>query len=502
MGLSSFSGYLRLQLFGYVRARRTGWVVAAAVVGALAGCRGDTPYVVPTGPMPANTVLLSQMMQELSARPGFTEAMLAQLNDGSKRGPALLTPKLIDHMRQLILGKDWQGLNRFPGWTMREINPTVRVVSRVAGGAASTKDLAAYVDLGPYALERAERVDLDVASDRPGFSTVGLTSALGDGVVRGDGADPAIAPMHAESQRLAEVLNRLALNGLDGAAVATASVDGRTATTPEAMMQSLVASGHEVVVSDARYFANFGHFHSNGQDVMMPFWVNSQILVPHTRRALLVPVSHAEYEWTVRGPKINADVAWYFGIDGKAEFRTMDELNQPWVLGRYAHTYRGADAVEVTRLTGRMMVAYAHLHQAHPELPFGGYYALGVCQDSVAAIEKKMTGKATLFPNTADDALFDDARDAEVNALIAAIPKDRTGRMPEPERIFGSLPTTELAAITIPGLTADLVSVQEAWQDGTLRRTHGREHWIVVALEIAGFVLAMGVAFWLWRRSR
>jgi hypothetical protein len=496
-------------------------MAAAAVVGALAGCRGDAPYVVPTGPMPPNTVLLSQMMQELSSQPGFTEAMLAQLNEGQKRGPALLTPALIEHMRNMILGKDWQGLNRFPGWTMREINPTVRVVGHVAGkdvkveeaatagGApsgtvhkASTKQMKEFVDLGPYVLERTESADLNQPSDRAGFSSDGLTSALGDGVVRGDGADPAIAPLHAESQRLAEVLNRLAMNGLHGVARTTASLGGKEATTPEQLIEALVASGHEVVVADARYFANFGHFHYKGQDVMMPFFINAQILIPHTQRPLMVPVSHAEYEWTVRGPKINASVAWYFGIDGKAEFRTMDELNQPWVLGRHAHEYRGPEAVEVTRLTGRMMVAYAHLHMAHPAMPFGGYYGLGVCQDSVAAIEKKMTGTATLFPNTADTAFFKDPRDSEVNGLIAAIPKDREGAMPQPERIFGSLPTTDLRAITIPGLTADLESVQAAWDLGTLRRTHGPSHRIVVGLEIFGFVLAAGVVLWLVRRRR
>src|SRR6185437_13758567 len=76
-------------------------------------------------------------------------------------------------------------------------------------------------------------------------------------------------------------------------------------------------------------------------------------------------------------------------------------------------------------------------------------------------IEKRMTGKATLFPNTADTALFDDPRDAEVNALIAAIPKDRGGDPPQPERIFGSLPAEPGAernfeAVTIPGLADDL----------------------------------------------
>jgi len=276
-------------------------------------------------------------------------------------------------------------------------------------------------------------------------------------------------------------------------------VKGTTAATPEALVQALMETGHSVIVADARYFANFGHFHYKGQDVMMPFFVNPQIGIPNTKhafgplRSLLVPVSHAEYEWEIRGPKVNADVSWYFGIDGKAEFRTMDTLDQPWVLGRHAHEYRNADAVEVTRQVGRMSVAYAHEHLARPELPFGGYYALGVCQDSVAAIEKKMTGKVTLFPNTAEAALFDDARDAEVNALIQAIPKDRTGAPPEPERIFGSLPTTDLQAITIPGLPDDLEAVHLAWHDGTLVRT--TPWWVEALLWTAAVVLGVVVLF-------
>jgi hypothetical protein len=487
--------------------------VCVGVLLAMIGCRGDTPYVVPEAPMPPNTVLLSQMMRELSATPGFTDALLAQLDQGEKKGPALMTPALMDRLRKLILGKDWQGLDRFPGWTMHAINPTVRVAGRVVAKDEKVTELAArhpgtpasavtaarmkeYIDLGSYSLERAETVSLDAPSTLPGFTTDGLVSELGAGVVRGDGANAELGPLHAESQRMADVMNRLSLNGPEGYAPVTVTVAGHSAKTPEEMVRVLMATGHTVSVRDARYFANFGHFHYKGQDVMMPFWVDSQIMIPGTKRSLLIPVSHAEYEWEIRGPKVNANVSWYFGIDGKAEFRTMDTLDQSWVLGRHAHEYTQANAVEVTRLVGRMVVAYAHQHMAWPELPFGGYYALGVCQDSVAAIEKKMTGKATLFPNTADSALFNDPRDAEVNALIAAIPKDRQGSLPEPERIFGSLPTTDLQAITIPGLTSDLVEVHTAWQDGTLKRSHP---WWVEALLWAGALL-LGVVAVLTRR--
>ena len=43
--------------------------------------------------------------------------------------------------------------------------------------------------------------------------------------------------MHPESQRLADVLNRLGLNGMDGTRQwLTAEIDGKTATTPEGLI--------------------------------------------------------------------------------------------------------------------------------------------------------------------------------------------------------------------------------------------------------------------------
>ena len=483
--------------------------------------------------MPPNTILLSELMKQLSDQPGFTETVIAQLNHGGKTGAALLTPRLVDRLRELILGKDWQGLNRFPGWTMREITPTVSVIGRFADSSDSSSDerirpadvptsalgtapnlgrlpsaeeVAGYIDLGELTLNQGQQVDLDQPSRAPDAPDEMLVKPLGYGVVSGDGPDPRLSPTHAESVRLAELLNRLSVNGLSlngaaGTQVASATIGSKVARTPQELMQVLVETGHTVHVSDARYFANFGHLHRNGQDVMMPFWVDTRFRVPHTRRPLLVPVSHAEYEWSVRGPKINADVAFYFGIDGHAEFRTMDELNQAWVLGRMAHVYQGAQMLEVTRLTGEMVVAYIHQHVARPKLPFGGYYTLGVCQDAVSAIERHITGNVTLFPNTADASLFNDPRDAEVNGLMADIPKDRSGT-PDVERVFGSLPTTNLQAITIPGLASDLVATQAAWHAGHLRRPNADQRRLAQWIELGGIVLALLVAFGVYRSSR
>jgi len=512
-----------------------------ATLFALSGCRH--PYVVPETPMPANTILLSQMMRQLSAQPGFTNALLDQIDKGgaeprgnNKKGPALLTPKLIDELRKRILGSDWQGLDRFPGWTMREINPTVRVVGHLAGKdqkleaasavhpgtPLSTAQTAQYLDLGPYSLDKSETVSLDQPSTLPPFTTDGIVTSLGDGITRGDGPN-SLAPEHAESQRLADILNRLAINKLDEAQPFTATVlstrslkweralDGRSSSTPEDLIEALQRTGHTVTVDDARYFANFAHLHysargpsESAQDVMAPFWVDSGLIVPRSRnRHLLVPVSHAEYEWHIRstsssGPHINADVSYYFGIDGKSEWRVMDTLDQAWVLKRNAHEYTGQQALEVTRLAGLMTVAYMHLHATYPKLPFGGYYALGVCQDGVSAIERKLTGSVTLFPNTADATFFNDPRDAEINALVAAIPKDRNGAAPGPERIFGSLPVaagsdpaTAYSAVTIPGLADDLNLTYAAWRNDNLGARHSRVFYVAlgIGLLIAGYII-------------
>jgi hypothetical protein len=489
--------------FSLRRALPCGLVLAWAF--ALSGCHrveAPTTYVHQDRIMPPKTVLFSTMMSDLSGQPGFTNQLMAALEKKSKVGAAVFSPKLLGALRVSITGRDWQTLDRFPGWEMADINPVIDLSGELDQSVAEApaQPLSAYIDLGDYALDREHGVDLDLPSTLPGLSTDGLVTPLGEGVMHGDGANPEIAEMHSESMRLAEVLNRLSLNQLEGAAPMTVTLSGNRAKTPEDLVRALIATGHQVTVADARYFANFGHLHYEGMDVMMPFWVNAMVWIPGTDRQLKVPVAHAEYEWLVRGPKINADVSFYFDIDGKAEFRTMDTLDQAWVMGRHAHEYQGADAVEVTRLTGLLTLAYAHAHLAHPRLAFGGYYALGVCQDGVAAIEKKMTGTTTLFPNTADMALFTDSRDAEMNGLLAAIPKDRAGGNPQMERIFGSLPTTNIGSISIPGLASDLESVQKAWHDGTLRY-HKRPLWQTVLARVLG--VGVGILLgWAFIRAR
>ncbi len=67
----------------------------------------------------------------------------------------------MDELRKRVLGKDWSGLDRFSGWTIRVVTPTVDAIGKVADGSYAA---TSYLDVGPYALDKAQTVSLDAPS--------------------------------------------------------------------------------------------------------------------------------------------------------------------------------------------------------------------------------------------------------------------------------------------------------------------------------------------------
>src|SRR3954454_6499204 len=93
--------------------------------------------------------------------------------------------------------------------------------------------IAEYLVLGSYAPDKRETVKLDKPSTLPGLSNAELVTDMGAGLVKGDVGNPKLAPMHPESQRLADVLNRLALNGMEGVeSFRVARLEGYKPTAP------------------------------------------------------------------------------------------------------------------------------------------------------------------------------------------------------------------------------------------------------------------------------
>ncbi len=453
--------------------------------------------------------LFSTVMQRVSAQPEFHERVLEGIREVPKVGE-FLSPDLVDRLRVLILGKEWQRVDHFPALTVAALNKSVGAAVRLAGNTATPLQPAELLDTAEYPLGQVETIDLDHPATAPAYSDDPATARreIGFNLTMGDGPDPALAPMHAASRQLAAVLNRLAMNGaLQPQAIAT--LDGKRFTDGSALIRELAESGHQVSITDDVYFANFGHLHDGGREVMMPFWIDTQIAVPASRRSLLLPVSHSEQELHIRGPKWNADVSFYYGIDGKAQFRTMDSLNQSWVMHRVLFSYADTDQQSrVLQLLSAAVRVYYHTRMAHPEVPFGGYYRLGVCQDVSAVVESELQGKTVLFPITHDPAYFPqsesaDPRDRKFLAAFAAIPSDRGSGLPPIERVLGALPTLHYGEMLIPGLAADLERVEVANRLGLLQRTHPLLAFLTAVVLLLLLIALLIIAAWrLLRRHR
>jgi len=427
----------------------------------------------------------SEMMRRLSRDPVFVETVIRHLG----RGPAasaMLGPADRERLRELIRKRDWDSLDRFPVMTVAGIGRAMTVAKPVAGRHRPSAPPEAVPAAPVDAVE-----DLGIPTGVQPPQAKGLIRELGHGVESGAVYAPEAARLYPDSRRLAELLNRLALNPPPGRPGPRLQVrlGNRQTQTAEGLIGMLAARGHEVSVRDARYFANFGNLRYLRRDVITPFWIDTRLPLPNRRETLIIPATHSQHELRIRGSQVNADVFFYFGIDGEAAFRAFAVKDQAWILGRAAWTYRGEKALEAVRLAAAIRRTFAAVQREHPGLPFGGYYALGVCNDASAMIEFRLQGRATLYPLTRDPELF--PKDDEVGRLARALPNDRSG-LPDLDRVLGSLPSEDLARLPFPGLRADLAALMAQQRRGTPPARNGRALWSAAALLAAGL--------WVWHR--
>ena len=188
--------------------------------------------------------LFSTVMQRVSAQPEFRERVLEGIREVPKVGE-FLSPDLVDRLRVLILGKEWQRVDHFPALTVAALNKSVGAAVRLAGKSATPLQPADLLDTAEYPLGHAETIDLDHPATAPTYADDPATARrdIGFNLTMGDGPDPVLAPMHAESRQLAAVLNRLAMNTA-GQPQAVATLDGKRFTDGGALIQELAESGH------------------------------------------------------------------------------------------------------------------------------------------------------------------------------------------------------------------------------------------------------------------
>ncbi len=416
---------------------------------------------------PKNTLLrLSKVMSDLSKDQEFVDGLLSKMGHDPNAG-GILGPDELQLLKKLIFNKDFAKFDEFPGFTVRGMGLSVKLAGLEAKKRREKNpEQAKPVEPPELKEDLIEPLGIPVpVKDVPAAPVAidSLLKELGFGLKMGELLDPDAMKMQADNQRMVEVMNRLALNPKEkDKPKYKIRIEGGIVDTPQDLVAGLVTANCRIEVRDMRYFANFGKLYYNGAEVLTAYWLNTGVPVPGTGKNLMMPVTHSQHELHVKGPDFKLKICFYFGVDGKLEFRSFDTADQSWICGRIAKIYNGKEAIEAVRIAGETIRTFNRIQKENPDLPFGGYYELGVCLDSNAVIEFHMRGETTLFPLTHDVKYFQG--DGEIEEIMRKLPYDGAGEyVPDLKRVLGSVPADDISKLPIPALRDQIKEVKDAY---------------------------------------
>jgi hypothetical protein len=386
---------------------------------------------------------LSTLARELAGENQTYDLVIASLGGGANAF-GLISDEHKAFLRLVFSQGRYELLDRQPQLTLKTLAQGLDVLASKRP-APATKPLPEH---------RAEPLGLPTGKSGPTGEP--YLKDIGLGMSWGDRLDKTKAARAADSQRLADVLEAVAVGTLD--------VEGfDMARFPASFVETLTAQGHHVQVVDQRLAANFGDLERNGRPVATPLWVATGRQLADGE-PLLLPVPHAQLVLLVRGPKVNADVTFYPSLDiagdgsGGARFRADLTTDQAWTGGWIAHTYEKDQAVRALELMLTMRRALDDKVQ-QKALPLDGYFALGVCTLAPAVVEQALFDKTTLWPLTHDAKYFDS--DSELDRLVRALPSDgRDDKAPDDARLSGSVPWRTLREVPFPLLAKQLEALK------------------------------------------
>ena len=412
------------------------------------------------------TFTLADMLTDLASKPDVLDQILAQLGQ-HPTAVGLITPEAKAKLRAVAMQGDRDKLDAFlatwPSPTLKDMALSVDVIEK-----ARKEQEGPQQDLGgPVQQQKpaAVRERLGIPTGGKALTNKEIRKELGHDVVYGESIDPERAKRFPDSKRLSDVLNKLSLNNAKKPHYTSVLLTARgvkDVTSVRALLTQLEKTGHSIEVSDARYIANFAGLRYQDKDVAVPFWIDTEVKVPGKDRNLLVPAGHAQHELIIRGPRVNADLKFFFGMHGEAKFRPWGTSRPKWTGSRVAHTYKGKDAVRAMSIAGMVRKAYVEKKRDNPDLPLNGYHELGVCNDSHAFIEYAMTGKTTVYPLTRDPKYFKGK--GLIDRISRKMPIDGRGETSADlvDRVLASIPADNPDDLVFERLKNDVKAVAAA----------------------------------------
>jgi hypothetical protein len=406
---------------------------------------------------------LADMLVDISSRPKLLDQVIAGLGN-HPTAVGLVTPESKSQLKTMVLNGDKKKLDAFlatwPSPTLKTLNTTVVILDKKKRAESRPTQHRPIQEL-----DIVKREALRIPTNGPPQSPEETGKDLGNGIIYGEVPDSDRGKHYADSKRLADVLNILSLNNSTKPSyfsIVSKNGQNHEVASVKALLSTLEQTSHSIVVKDARYFANFAGLRYKDKDVAVPFWLDTNVKVPNTDRTLLVPAGHSQHELTIRGPKVNAELKFFFGMHGDAKFRPNTNARANWTGERIAHKYTGKDAIRAMSVAGLVRRAYADKKAKNPNLPLNGYHVLGVCNDSNAFIEYAMTGETTMYPLTRDPKFF--SGHGLIDQISKKMPIDGRGpRHPDTvDRILATLPANQPEKLAFETLSNDVKAIMAA----------------------------------------
>lgn len=174
--------------------------------------------------------------------------------------------------------------------------------------------------------------------------------------------------------------------------------------TPVDFFKTLLASGHQIEVSNERTYANFIAIVRGEKYVRWAAWIDTGIKM-NDGKNLMVPMSHSQHTWKVSGPLVNARVAFFLGIGGVGFFPQIDERPQ-WTALATRDVVTSGKVKSDAHILATVDVASRYFTRIRQEATTGpakgmkgdGYGLVGICNDSNAVIEYATRGTQSTYP--------------------------------------------------------------------------------------------------------
>jgi hypothetical protein len=228
------------------------------------------------------------------------------------------------------------------------------------------------------------------------------------------------------------------------------------------LFAELMRTGHEVVVRIEKTYANFIDLNLEGRSIIWPVWIDTGLPLKGSgpTRNLLVPAGHSQIAWTITGPKINADVTFYLGVDGLG-FYPRIFLRPRWT--GWSHRLLADSKVDTAGILRSIRIANEFTLQNILDssgLPNDGYGFVGVCNDSAGYVESKMGYELSLYPMARNPSL---GGDLPFDLLPPATEAEARGQL---RRVLETQPQSRgNLQILDPQLAKDLKQAEESLKE-------------------------------------